>query len=48
LVQVTRKVKAVTEALGGHGFSASSIGAINKTLDESLRTFSERRDEAYP
>jgi putative transposase len=45
----TRKVKAVTEALCGHGFSASSISAINKTLDESLRAFSERRlDEAYP
>jgi putative transposase len=45
----TRKAKAVTEALCGHGFSASSISAINKTLDESLRAFSERRlDEAYP
>jgi putative transposase len=45
----TRKVKAVTEALCGHSFSASSISAINKTLDESLRAFSERRlDEAYP
>ena len=39
----TRKVKAVTEALCGHGFSASSISAINKTLDESLKAFSERR-----
>src|SRR6202040_3660697 len=39
----TRKVKAVTEALCGHSFSASSISAINKTLDESLRAFSERR-----
>jgi len=45
----TRKVKAVTEALCGHGFSASSISAINKTLDESLRAFSERQlNEAYP
>lgn len=45
----TRKVKAVTEALCGHSFSASSISAINKTLDETLRAFSERRlDEAYP
>jgi putative transposase len=44
----TRKVKAVTETLGGHGFSASSISAINKTLGENLRAFSERRDEAYP
>ncbi len=39
----TRKVKAVTEALCGHSFSASSISAINKTLDESLKAFSERR-----
>ncbi len=39
----TRKVKAVTEALCGHSFSASSISAINKSLDESLRAFSERR-----
>jgi len=37
-----RKVKAVTEGLCGHSFSASSISAINKTLDESLRAFSER------
>src|SRR5271166_1416912 len=45
----TRKVKAVTEALCGHSFSASSISAINKTLDESLRAFSERRlSDAYP
>ncbi len=39
----TRKVKAVTEALCSHSFSASSISAINKTLDESLKAFSERR-----
>jgi putative transposase len=39
----TRKVKAVTEALCGHSFSASSISAINKSLDESLKAFSERR-----
>ena len=45
----TRKVKAVTEALCGHSFSASSISAINKGLDEGLRAFSERRlDDAYP
>jgi putative transposase len=45
----TRKVKAVTEALCGHSFSASSISAINKSLDESLRAFSERRLlDAYP
>ena len=39
----TRKVKTVTEALCGHSFSASSISAINKSLDESLKAFSERR-----
>jgi putative transposase len=45
----TRKVKAVTEALCGHSFSASSISRINKTLDESLRAFAERRlADAYP
>jgi putative transposase len=45
----TRKVKAVTEALCGHSFSASSISQINKTLDEGLRAFAERRlDEAFP
>jgi transposase-like protein len=45
----TRKVKAITEELCGHAFSASAISAINKTLDESLRQFAERRlDEPYP
>jgi putative transposase len=45
----TRKVKAVTEVLCGHGFSASSISAINKSLDESLKAFAERRlGENYP
>ena len=39
----TRKVKAVTEALCGHSFSASAISAINKSLDEALRAFAERR-----
>lgn len=44
----TRKVKAVTEELCGHEFSASSISAINKTLDASLKAFAERRlDDAY-
>ena len=44
----TRKVKAVTEALCGHSL-ASSISAINKSLDESLKAFSERRlSDAYP
>jgi putative transposase len=45
----TRKVKAVTEALCGHSFSASSISAINKSLDESVKAFAERRlTEDYP
>src|SRR5262245_44732196 len=45
----TRKVKAVTEALCGHSFSASSISAINKSLDEGLKAFAERRlNERYP
>lgn len=37
----TRKVKAITEELCGHAFSASSISAINKRLDESLEAFAE-------
>jgi putative transposase len=45
----TRKVKAITEELCGHSFSASSISAINKGLDESLAQFANRQlDEAYP
>ena len=45
----TRKVKAVTEALCGHSFSASAISAVNKTLDEALRKFVERRlGEPFP
>ena len=39
----TRKVKAMTEALCGHSFSASSIRAINKGLDEALAKFAYRR-----
>lgn len=45
----TRKVKAITEELCGHSFSASSISDINKTLDEQLAQFTTRRlDEEYP
>ncbi len=45
----TRKVKAITEELCGHAFSASSISDINKTLDEQLAQFATRRlDEEYP
>lgn len=42
----TRKVKQVTEELCGHAFSASSISAINKGLDEKLEEFARRRLEA--
>jgi len=38
----TRKVKAITEELCGHAFSASAISAINKTLDDSLEAFAGR------
>jgi putative transposase len=38
----TRKVKAITEELCGHAFSASAISAINKRLDESLAAFATR------
>jgi transposase-like protein len=45
----TRKVKAITEELCGHSFSASSISAIVKTLDDQLALFAQRPlEEAYP
>ena len=45
----TRKVKAITEELCGHSFSASSISDINKTLDQQLAQFASRGlDEEYP
>jgi putative transposase len=45
----TRKVKAVTEELCGHSFSAAAISAINARLDEELAQFAGRRlDDAYP
>ena len=45
----TRKVKAITEELCGHSFSASAISAINKSLDEALERFASRQlEEAYP
>lgn len=45
----TRKVKAVTEELCGHSFSASAVSAINKKMDRALAEFAERRlDEAFP
>jgi putative transposase len=45
----TRKVKAITEELCGHSFSASAISAINKRLDDSLAAFARRPlAEPYP
>jgi transposase-like protein len=45
----TRKVKAITEELCGHSFSAAAISAINARLDEELAGFARRRlDEACP
>ena len=45
----TRKVKAITEELCGHSFSASVISEINKGLDEALTKFARRRlTEDYP
>jgi transposase-like protein len=41
----TRKVKAITEELCGHAFSASAISAINQRLDQSLAAFAQRRLE---
>jgi transposase-like protein len=41
----TRKVKAITEELCGHAFSASAISAVNKRLDEGLAAFAGRRLE---
>src|SRR5688572_9194292 len=41
----TRKVKAITEELCGHAFSASAISAINQRLDKSLAAFARRRLE---
>lgn len=45
----TRKVKAITEELCGHAFSASTVSAINRKLDGELRVFSERAlEQPYP
>lgn len=41
----TRKVKAVTEELCGHSFSASAISQINKRMDAALAEFAGRRLE---
>ena len=45
----TRKVKAVTEELCGHEFSASTISRMNQSLDKELDEFAQRRlEDAYP
>lgn len=45
----TRKVKAVTEELCGHEFSASTVSRMNQSLDKELDNFAKRRlEEAYP
>ena len=45
----TRKVKAVTEQLCGHEFSASTLSRMNQSLDAELDKFARRRlEEAYP
>ena len=45
----TRKVKAITEELCGHSFSASSISEITQRLDEHLEAFATRKlEEDYP
>ena len=45
----TRKVKAITEELCGHEFSASSISRINQSLDQELEKFARRKlEEEYP
>lgn len=45
----TRKVRAVTEELCGHAFSASAVSAVTKTLDDELHRFATRPlEEEYP
>jgi putative transposase len=45
----TRKVKAISEELCGHSFSASAISGFNKKLDEELGRFARRKlDCEYP
>jgi putative transposase len=46
----TRKIKVMTEELCGHSFSASTISAIVKRMDEELAAFAGRRldEEAFP
>ena len=45
----TRKIKAVSEELCGHEFSASTISELNTRLDEELERFARQRLEGeYP
>jgi transposase-like protein len=45
----TRKVKAVTEELCGHAFSASAVSAVARRLDTELQAVMERPlQEAFP
>ena len=45
----TRKVKAISEELCGHEFSASSVSALNVKLDEELERFARQAlEEEYP
>ena len=45
----TRKIKAVTEQMCGHSFSASSVREMNKSLEAALTAFASRRPgEPYP
>ena len=45
----TRKVKAISEELCGHSFSARAISGFNKKLDEELGRFRRRQLESeYP
>jgi transposase-like protein len=45
----TRKIKAITEQLCGHGFSASTISQISKKMDEEWEKFARRALEMeYP
>jgi putative transposase len=45
----TRKVKAVTEELCGHEFSASTVSRMNQSLDIELEKFAKRRlEDPYP
>jgi len=45
----TRKVKAISEELCGHEFSASAVSALNVRLDEELERFARQAlEEEYP